>query len=89
MNALIARLNGAPVATIIQVIVTVIVALVGGLVTLTNPDALDFDQYVKYLGILSVGNGLLGVGRGINASAPKVIASELQTTELRSAPPLH
>lgn len=90
MSLLIARLNGAPVATVIQVIVTVLVALVGGIVTIFNPATLSFEDYVKFLGVLSVGNGLLGVGRGINNSEPpvKLIEAELGTVE-REPPQVH
>jgi hypothetical protein len=60
------RLDGLPVATLIQVTLTLLVALVGGVVTIVNPDALGFDEYVQLLVALSVGNGLLGVGRGLS-----------------------
>lgn len=86
MSTLITRLSGAPVATLIQIALALIVAVVGGAVTLLNPDTLSFEDYVKYLGVLSVGNGLLGVGRGLD-NKPKLIEGELVTTELRAAPP--
>lgn len=91
MSLLIARLNAAPVATILQVVLTAIVAVVGGVITIINPDTLSFEDYVKFLGVLSVGNGLLGVGRGINNSEPpaKLVEAKLGTVHGEAPPPLH
>lgn len=61
--------NEFPWATAMTVIVTVIVALVGGGVVLWgDPGALSFEKYVEILTGLGVANGVLGVGRGIRAN---------------------
>ena len=57
-----------PWATVMTVLVTLIVAVVGGIVVIVNPDALSFKDYVQTLTGLGVANGLLGIGRGIRAN---------------------
>lgn len=58
-----------PWATVTTVIVTLVVAVVGGAVVIWgDPGALSFDDYVKTLTGMGIANGLLGIGRGIRAN---------------------
>lgn len=51
-------------------LVFVIAAVVGGIVTITNPDTLNFSEYLLRLAIFG---GALGIGRGIaEAGKPTV-----------------
>lgn len=54
-----------PWMTICVVAIVLIVTIVGGIVVITNPQTLSFDQYVTVLTGLAIGSGLLGIGRGI------------------------
>lgn len=67
MKALIAILDNAPVATIL----TVIGAVVGGVVVITHPETLNFSDYIKDLGILAGGSGLLGLARANSGKGTK------------------
>ena len=49
-------------ANIATTLVLVVVAIVGGIGSLINPDALSFSEYVQNVGIAA---GLLSVGRGL------------------------
>jgi hypothetical protein len=59
------NLDTANAATIMVGIVLVVVAGVGGIVTVVEPDTLSFKDYVDALEKLVVGIGILGVGRGL------------------------
>lgn len=52
-------LDNLPVTTII----TVIVALVGGVIAITNPTQLSFLEYAGAVGISGGGLGVLGIAR--------------------------
>jgi hypothetical protein len=52
-------------ATIMVGIVLVIVAGVGGAVTILQPSTLSFGEYVDALKTLVLGVGILAVGRGL------------------------
>lgn len=54
-------LANGPAATVL----VYVLALAGAVVTITNPDALSFEDYAKIVGATA---GLLGIGRGIAAS---------------------
>jgi hypothetical protein len=69
LKELLAALDKLPVATILVAVITVLVGLVGGIVTVTNPDELAFTDYVTVMTGLAGANGLLGVGRGILGSS--------------------
>ena len=57
-----------PWATIGVWALTLLVAIVGGIVVIWGKNgALDFERYVEVLGAFAVAHGLLGIGRGINA----------------------
>lgn len=61
--------NEFPWATALTFTVTLIVAVVGGVVVIFgDPGALTFENYIKDLTGLGVANGLLGIGRGIRAN---------------------
>lgn len=51
-------LRNNPVASLI----VCVIAVAGAVVTIVNPDALSFDQYVQDV---MIGAGLLAVGRGV------------------------
>lgn len=65
------KLNSAPLTTILVAVAFVIVCVVGGVVTIVNPDTLSFSDYVERLGIAAGALGLLAIGRGINLSGEK------------------
>ena len=52
-------LDNLPVTTIL----TIIVAIVGGVVAVVHPEALSFSGYARDLGIAAGGLGVLGVAR--------------------------
>jgi ribose/xylose/arabinose/galactoside ABC-type transport system permease subunit len=59
-------MNELPVATYIIAGLCAIVAVVGGVVTITSPDTLTFKQYLDAVSAFAIGVGILAVGRGIN-----------------------
>lgn len=55
-----------PVITILTLVVAVIAVVVGGVVTITNPQSLSFHQYIQDIAFMAGAIGLgSGVGRGI------------------------
>lgn len=58
-------LNVANAATIMVGVVLVIVAGIGGVITIIEPSTLSFKDYVDALEKMVVGIGILGVGRGV------------------------
>jgi len=46
-------------------LIVVLIAIVGGVVVITDPSTLSFEEYVKNVGIAA---GLLAVGRGLAAT---------------------
>jgi hypothetical protein len=58
-------LDTANAATFMVGIVLVLVAGVGGVITIVEPSTLNFRDYVDALEKLIVGIGILGVGRGL------------------------
>ncbi len=56
---MIETLDNAPVTTLI----TVGIAVVGGVIAILHPETLSFSQYVKDVGIGSGGLGVLGLAR--------------------------
>jgi hypothetical protein len=60
------QVNQQPVATYIIAGLCGIVAVVGGIVTVTSPDTLTFKQYIDAVATFAIGVGILAVGRGIN-----------------------
>lgn len=70
-QGLLAALDRLPIATLLVAVITILVAVVGGIVTLTNPSGLSFEEYVTLMTGLAGANGLLGIGRGILGSGTK------------------
>lgn len=67
-----------PWMTICVVGIVFIVAVVGGVVVITDPASLSFQEYVTVLTGLAVASGLLGIGRGIAARKdPQAILDEI------------
>jgi hypothetical protein len=58
-------MNERAVATILTTILCVIVAGVGGAVTLLDPDQLAFKDYAETVSTFAIGVGLLAIGRGL------------------------
>ncbi len=58
-------MNDLPVATYIIAGLTAIVAVVGGIVTITSPETLSFKEYLDAISAFAIGVGILAVGRGI------------------------
>ncbi len=58
-------MDQANAATIMVGIVLVIVAGVGGVITIIEPKTLSFKDYVDALEKIIIGIGILGVGRGL------------------------
>lgn len=69
-------LNTLPVATLLVVAGFIIVALVGGVVTIVHPESLSFDKYAALVTGLAGSAGLLGVGRGINSTATAKVLTD-------------
>jgi hypothetical protein len=61
-----------PWGTIIGGIIVLIVALIGGIVTIVEPKTLSFSDYVSSLSDLAVGVGLVAVGRGVTKAGKHV-----------------
>ena len=58
-----------PVVTILTLVVVLVVVVAGAIVTITNPNSLTFEQYIRDIAILGAGLGLgNGIGRGIESS---------------------
>ena len=72
MKNLTANLNDSPVTTTLIAVAFIIIVIVGGVVTIVNPDTLSFDRYITSVGIAAGALGLLGIGRGINAGQAKI-----------------
>lgn len=59
-------MNELPIATYIIAGLCGIVAVVGGVVTITAPETLSFKEYLDAVSAFAIGVGILAVGRGIN-----------------------
>lgn len=64
-------MNDLPIATYLIAGLCAIVAIVGGVVTITTPGTLSFNDYLDALAAFAIGVGILGVGRGINSASKK------------------
>jgi type III secretory pathway component EscV len=65
-------LDKLPWGTILGGIIVVIVAGVGGAVTIIKPETLSFSAYVSSLSDLAVGVGLVTVGRGVTKAGKHI-----------------
>ena len=72
MKSLVENLNDSPVTTILMAVAFTVIVIVGGIITIVNPDSLSFDRYITSVGIAAGALGLLGIGRGINAGQKKI-----------------
>jgi len=66
--------NEVPWATLLTVVGAVVVVIAGAVVTIKG--SMSFDEYAKTVAGLSVGAGLLGVGRGIRRNGQPVAAAK-------------
>lgn len=66
------NLDKLPWATLLGALIVVIVALVGGIVTIAKPATLPFKDYVDALSDLAVGVGLVAVGRGVTKAGKHI-----------------
>ena len=88
MNLGTALSSDKPVVTILTVVVVAVAVIVGGVVTITNPQSLTFAQYLRDIALLGAGLGLgNGVGRGIE-SAGRTPPDVAPTPEFSEPPPL-
>lgn len=86
MNLGTALSSDKPVVTILTVVVVAVAVIVGGVVTITNPQSLTFAQYLRDIALLGAGLGLgNGVGRGIE-SAGRTTPDVAPTPELSEPP---
>jgi len=65
-------LDKLPWATLIGGIIVLIVAVIGGIITIVNPETLSFSDYVSSLSDLAVGVGLVAVGRGVTKAGKHI-----------------
>jgi hypothetical protein len=68
-------LDKLPWGTILGGLIVLVVAGVGGVITIIEPSTLSFSDYVSALADLAVGVGLVTVGRGVT-KAGKHIAKD-------------
>lgn len=54
--------------TVTTVVTTAVGVVVGGIIAITDPATLSFATYMQDIAILSGGNGLVAVGRGLHLS---------------------
>lgn len=77
-----------PVVTILTLVAATVAIVVGGIVTITNPQSLSFHQYIQDIALLGGALGLgSGIGRGIDSygqavagrsAAPPVVEAPVQ-----------
>jgi hypothetical protein len=61
--------SNKPVITILTVMIALICVIVGGVVTITNPQSLSFHQYITDIAFVGGALGLgAGIGRGIDSN---------------------
>lgn len=71
-TATTSTLDKLPWATIAAAAIVLVVALIGGIVVIANPDTLPFGDYVDALSDLAVGVGLVAVGRGVTKAGKHI-----------------
>lgn len=79
------KLDNANIATLLVALIALIIVVAGAVVTIVNPDALPFDNYVKALATLGIGAGALGVGRGVLAGAKQPGGFQASPAEIIAA----
>ena len=68
MNLSAALSSDKPVVTIMTLVIVTLAVVVGGVVTITNPQSLSFHQYIQDITVMAGAIGLgNGIGRGIEA----------------------
>jgi hypothetical protein len=73
-----------PVVTILTLVAATVAIVVGGIVTITNPQSLSFHQYVQDIAFMAGALGLgSGIGRGIDSYGGRIA----QATQATQAPP--
>jgi hypothetical protein len=61
-----------PWGTILGGIIVLIVAGIGGVITIAEPETLSFSDYVSSLSDLAIGVGLVAVGRGVTKAGKHI-----------------
>lgn len=62
-----------PVVTILTIVAASVAIIVGGIVTITNPQSLSFHQYIQDITFMAGALGLgSGIGRGIDSYGQSV-----------------
>jgi hypothetical protein len=66
-----------PVITILTIVAATVAIIVGGVVTITNPQSLSFHQYIQDITFMAGALGLgSGIGRGIDSYGGKVAEAQ-------------
>jgi len=69
--------SGKPVVTILTLVAAVVAVVVGGIVTITNPQSLSFHQYIQDIAFMAGALGLgAGIGRGIDSYGSNVAQAQ-------------
>lgn len=78
MKALAQLSSDKPVVTILTVLAATVAIVVGGIVTITNPQSLSFHQYVQDIAFMAGALGLgSGIGRGIDSYGQAVAQAQV------------
>jgi hypothetical protein len=89
VKALAQLSSDKPVVTILTVVAATVAIIVGGVVTITNPQSLSFHQYVQDIAFMAGALGLgSGIGRGIDSYGQAVAQAQAQSAPAgEEAPP--
>ena len=69
--------SNKPVVTILTIVAATVAIVVGGIVTITNPQTLTFHQYVQDIAFMAGALGLgTGIGRGIDSYGQSVAQAQ-------------
>lgn len=76
-----------PVVTILTILAAGVAIIVGGIVTITNPQTLTFHQYVQDIAFMAGALGLgSGIGRGIDSYGQHVSDTQRQIFAAQAPP---
>lgn len=66
-----------PVVTILTLLAATVAIVVGGIITITNPQSLSFHQYIQDIAFMAGALGLgSGIGRGIDSYGQAVAQAQ-------------
>src|SRR3954451_11675317 len=78
--------ENTPWMTIIICLLAVLFTIVGGVVTLVQPQTLSFDEYLERTGQLALAVAALGVGRSLKKGLAREAGAQLAPSWLERAP---